>query len=149
MFYGLFYVGTVGINIFKKTYYQTIAIIVSSALNLILNYFLTSRYGILGASLSQLISFLLLGFLAVYFSQKIYHIPFEAKRIIQLCLISLLFLTILAFGVKGISIFSVMLKIAILFILFPLSLYYIRFFSKDENAFFKEIIFKLKNVSTK
>lgn len=149
MFYGLFYVGTVGINIFKKTYYQTIAIIVSSAFNLILNYFLTSRYGIIGASLSQLISFLILGLLAVYFSQKIYHIPFDTKRIIQLGLISLIFSNIVAFGVQGVSIFGVISKIAILFILFPLSLYYIRFFTKDENAFFKEIILKLKNVSTK
>jgi O-antigen/teichoic acid export membrane protein len=57
VFYGLFYVGTVGIHIYKKTYYQTIAMIIGTFVNLLLNFILIPLFGIMGASMALCLSF--------------------------------------------------------------------------------------------
>lgn len=144
LFYGLFYVGTVGINIFKKTYYQTIAMIVGAAANLVLNYILTNAYGIRGTACALCISFALVGLLSFYFSQKVYYIPIEWKRIGKFLLLLSIALAIYQLGLQSNSLIIIVIKVLILVILFPVSLYLFGIFTPDEKKYFWENLLILR-----
>lgn len=121
-FYGFFYVGTVGINIFKKTYYQTIATVVGAVVNLGLNYWLTPIYGIMGTCVVLCISYGLVGLLAMYFSQRIYFVPVEWKRIAKYLLGFTVILLACTVRPAEISLLYFLGKLALIFLLFPLVL---------------------------
>ncbi len=76
------YIFAPGLSLVKKTKILTVINVSSGVLNLILNYFLIPIWGILGASLSTLISGIFMFSVNMIFSQKYYNIPFNWKRIV-------------------------------------------------------------------
>lgn len=144
LLYGLFYVGTVGINIFKKTYYLAIAMIFGAGINILANIILTPRYGSWGAALSLLLSFGCVGFSALYFSQKVYYIKIEMTRIIKyFVIIGLSFLFINITAVDTI-LFSLILKCSVIFIIVPIFVYYGGILNMEEKFNIKNSFVKLK-----
>lgn len=80
-FNAVFRVFSLYITYSKKTYYLTYAIIISSLVNLVLNYFLIKRNGAIGAAQSTLISYLVNLLFAWYFAFKAYPMPwFKLSR---------------------------------------------------------------------
>ncbi len=88
--------------------------------NMILNYFLILQFGMIGASLSTLITYFLMMILLYYRAQKIYRIEYEIKKIISIFLFATI-LFISSESLKGkfsettfifISIFLVILFLA-------------------------------------
>lgn len=144
LFYGLFYVGTVGINIFKKTYYQTIAMIIGAAANLVLNYFLTDAYGIGGAACALCLSFALVGLLSFHFSQNVYYIPVEWKRIGKFLLLLLIALAVYQLGLQSNSSFIIVIKVLILGLFFPGSLYLFGIVTPDEKKYLRDNLLILR-----
>jgi len=144
LFYGLFYVGTVGINIFKKTYYQTIAMIIGAAANFVLNYILTNAYGIGGTACALCISFAVVGLLSFYFSQKVYYIPIEWRRIGKFILLLLITVAIYHVGLQSNSLSIIIIKVLVLVILFPVSLYLSGIITPDEKKYLWENLLVLK-----
>jgi len=144
-FYGIFYAGSVGINIFKKTYFQTIATIIAAAINLILNFILTPTYGIWGTSMAHLFSFAILGILAMYFSQRIYFIKIEWDRIIKILFVIALIILVNFILVINLHLWGILFKIILLFS-YPILLYYFNFFKTEEKKFFKEQFIAIKQI---
>lgn len=149
IFYGLFYSGTVGINIYKKTYYQTIAMGVGAIFNLILNLILTPAYGIVGTSVAIFISFAIVGILAFKFSQRIYYIPIEWKRILLFSANSIVALMLYFIGLLSMNPLNFITKTVLLLILFPASLYITGVFTREEKIYLLHRLLNYKQGSAK
>ncbi len=121
---------SLGIVIAFKTKFQAIVKSTAAILNLVLNYFLITRYGILGAAFSTVLTFIFLFILTFRISQRLYPIRPEYQRILKLagvaaalyaCTTFVHFSLWTAIGVK-----------AAIAALFPILLWAIRFFEHSE-----------------
>ncbi len=81
-------VATTGLSISKKTKVIAFTVIVTAALNLILNNVLIRLMGNQGAALSKMLSMLVFFALTLYYAQKVYPIPYEMKRILIMLLVA-------------------------------------------------------------
>ena len=79
--FGLYQNFGTGVSVVKKTYLSTFATLIAGGSNLLLNYTLISRLGMIGAAVSTLLSFLILALTELYFSQRVYPIRFEFRRL--------------------------------------------------------------------
>lgn len=68
---------SVGIGVEKKTYHQAWSGILTAIINFILNFLLIPAYGMIGAAVATVISFLVLGWILMRISQKYYYIPYR------------------------------------------------------------------------
>ncbi len=127
---GLYYNFATGVFVVGKTFYTTIAVLLAGGLNLILNYLLISRFGMMGAAVSTLLSFISLAFLELYFSQRVYPIKIEFKRLFTIAAVGG-GLTYLSSLVSGGLLVSLAIKILI-FAAFPFLLYILGFFEERE-----------------
>jgi O-antigen/teichoic acid export membrane protein len=119
-----------GIYIAKRTIYLGGIGGTTAALNLILNYFLIGRFGMIGAAWATAFSFFAMAALAYLAAQKVHPIPYSFSRLLMpLALATLLYLASTA--VFASLVLSVALKLVIL-LLFPVGLYLIGFFDKRE-----------------
>jgi len=132
-----------GVSVTKKTYFSTAATLIAGGLNLLLNYVLISRFGIMGAAVSTLVSFILLALTELYFSQRVYPIPFEFKRLLLVALIGGL-LAWLSSLINLEFIYAFIIK-SILFLVFPVTLYLLGFFEKRELNNLARIWFVIKS----
>ena len=73
---------TVGVTLTKKTKYITLANAVAALLNIVLNIILIPNYGMMGAAVASLISFIVRTVILYYYAQKNYYIPFEITKIV-------------------------------------------------------------------
>lgn len=85
-----YFIVAIGINITKKLQH-TIWITISAALiNILLNYFLTPVYGVLGASFSIMFSNFIIFLLTLIISTKNYPIHYDYKKIVYIFIPSML-----------------------------------------------------------
>lgn len=142
VFFGLYRIGSVGINITKKTYYFPICTGISAAFNIVLNIFLIPHFGMIGTATAAIISYFLLFILSFIISQKIYYIEYQYRR---LAIIVLITIGITALGMR-IEFDSVLLNIALksglLIATIPM-LHFLRFFQKSELASLQSMFNKL------
>ncbi len=75
--YGFYNILNVGINIKKNTKTTPVIVGISAFINLLLNYLLIPQYGMIGAAVSTLLSFVMMVALAYYFNNKIYPVPYQ------------------------------------------------------------------------
>ncbi|WP_432412263.1 oligosaccharide flippase family protein [Rasiella sp. SM2506] len=66
----------------EKTKYLSFLTISGAVVNIVLNYFLIHAYGFLGAAIASLLTKIFFTALTYYFSQRIYHIPYNLKAIL-------------------------------------------------------------------
>jgi len=132
----------VGILIKKKTQYFSYIDITNAAINLVLNYFLISRFGVLGAALATLISYSLRVILVYIVTMPLYRIHFESVRVMKLFISAGLIYSISTFIETSKLWLNIGMKTMLLLFLFPLFLTFLRFFSKVEFIAFKNLILK-------
>jgi O-antigen/teichoic acid export membrane protein len=77
LFYGFYLIGAVGIWKSEKTYITSITIILAGVLNILLNYVLVPKYGILGAAIANSISYLVWIIASILISEKLWYIGFN------------------------------------------------------------------------
>ena len=110
VFYGLFYFNQMGMLFEKKTRIIMRIIIAAGVMNLILNYLLIPAYGMLGASVATICSYLLMFIAGGCFSQRYYtierNLSFETFQII-LFLIYVFVLTWLYYQNRSIIVMAV------------------------------------------
>jgi O-antigen/teichoic acid export membrane protein len=92
---GIITVISVGVIITRKAKYVAITNFIAAVINILLNFILIPKYNILGAAIASFIAFLVNLTILYYFAQKIYHIPYEMKKI-SLFFGFLILITILA-----------------------------------------------------
>jgi O-antigen/teichoic acid export membrane protein len=95
--YGAYMVFSVGTTLTKKTYYVSITNIVAALLNVLLNYYLISKIGMMGAVISSLASFLVMTILLFMFSQKVYHIPYKIFSVVIFISLTAIFVFLVVF----------------------------------------------------
>jgi O-antigen/teichoic acid export membrane protein len=121
-----------GLFINSKTHWIG-SITFSSAIgNLIANYLLISRLGIMGAAISTFGSFLFMTGLTFYFSYKVYPINIEYVRIAKLACVALLVLVLSKYLEIGSILYSLCLK-TLLILAFFFVLFLINFLDSAEK----------------
>ncbi len=146
IFKGIQYVYSLGLHFVKKTKYNAYIVLCAAIINFILNMLLIPRFGIYGAAVATIISWILMSTAFYKFSFKFYKVKYEIQKIILLVSIG-----------AGLYIFSLLfinfnfyLKIilkVILIGLFPLILWAFNFYEKIEIERVKGFINKWKNPS--
>lgn len=120
-----------GILYRKKTSYLAISNLVVAIINILANMLLIPHYKIWGAAYATLLSFFLLFVISYILSQKLYYINFEKYRLAKLLLAASLCFTASIY----IDTQSIMLSIflnSIILLLFPIVLFFIRFYTLEE-----------------
>lgn len=125
-------VGIIGIHISKKMWYLTVLTGLILTINIALNLVLIPKLGTMGAAVSTLISQLLYFWAGYFISQKLYHIPFEWRKIIVMPILAsiLIYLGILF---NPITLFvRIPIKLFVI-ALFPILLYFGGFYEEIEK----------------
>jgi len=89
--YGVYIFLTVGISIRRKTWLASLLTTIAALTNFILNLFLIPRYGAMGAAASTLIAYAGLAVMAFVVNQRIYPVPFEVGRLLNVLFAGLAF----------------------------------------------------------
>jgi len=120
-----------GAYIAKKTRNLGPVGLVSAAANIGLNLLLIPRYGMLGAAWATAFSFFFMSALSLIVSQRAYPIPYVFTRVVTL----IGFATLIYFVSSLVTLPSIALRLSLklaLFVIFPIVLYLVGFFSKGE-----------------
>ena len=139
LLYGLYAQVNVGISLRKKTQYIPFIVIGAAALNLLLNFLLIPRWGMMGAAVATVLSYFALLILTYMVSQRLYPVVYEWRRIIILLII---FSIISGMGYL-VTIESLALRLGmkgLLLLLFPTALLLLRFFTPEEITRFRELL---------
>lgn len=129
---------TLGIMLTNNTKYIAYTQISAAIINILLNFILISRYGIIGAAISTLSSFLFLAVFNFIISQRLYHITCEYRRVLILFVIAGL-----TFGLSQLIKAPLMISFgikSILLVCFPLILVLGKFFYEEEIIKSKELL---------
>jgi O-antigen/teichoic acid export membrane protein len=124
----------IGILIRRKTHYLPIISGIVALVNIALNLTLTPKYGMVGAGLSNLISFSLFPLISYWISDKLYSIEFEFMRLFKIIAIALCIFFI-SMSINVYSIWqSILLKVVLLTLL-PITLLLSGFFDQTEKKY--------------
>lgn len=140
--FGMINVTEYGFHIVKKTYITSFIYIVGAALNLLFNYLLIPKYGMIGASVATSLSFLCILISYFIFIKRVYHMPFKYLKFIFVFIISGIVYYISTFIQFGV-IKSISLKLLVV-LLFPTILIISGYFDKRELQKSRRVIFKVK-----
>jgi O-antigen/teichoic acid export membrane protein len=139
LFFGIYFMINIGISIKKKTEYSALILGFSAVVNIILNYILIPKYGINGAAISTLISYLILLISAYFINNKLYDIKYQWSRIFKIAVASAIIIIINLFIPDTNIIVSICLR-SILAFTFLGILYLFKFFEETEIRKVKEYI---------
>jgi O-antigen/teichoic acid export membrane protein len=113
------YIFAPGIIIAKKTHLQLWIMLFYAFVSIVGNYFLVQRWGILGAATATLLASSLFFSCWVFFSQMLYRIPYEWRKL-KLFLLTFSICMLLGFGFDYLAVsfpINFILKICLLLIL--------------------------------
>jgi len=135
-----------GIIMAKKSIYKSIFNLIAAITNVLFNILLIPLWGIVGAALATLISYIVWNILKIIYSFKLYDMKFDLKRLGIITLVGTLFCVAgLVSNLLNEVLFIVLIKILLL-IMFPILMYNI--LTKNEKQFFKDMLYKLKKKKT-
>ncbi len=128
----------IGILLEKKTKYIPLIVTISAISNILLCRILVPKYHGMGAAAATLTSFLVMFSLNYFISKKFYSIPFEYSRIVKMVALSCgIFIVGKLFRIDPVF-HSIGVNFA-LSLSFPIFLYFLNFYSKDEIETFKHL----------
>jgi O-antigen/teichoic acid export membrane protein len=135
-----------GMGLMKKSFHISGIVLVAALVNIGLNFLFVPRWGMLGAAVATMLSYIVWNFLKAYYSAKFYDLHFEVGR--------LLHITVIGFGLYGLSLLvdnngAIGTKVALklLFILgYPLILWSTGFFSENEKEYLLKPVKGFKKV---
>jgi len=133
---GIHYVFQSGILIAKQTKVIPPITAASAVLNIAALYFLTPRFGAIGAALALVLASLLDTALTYHFSQRVYPVPFELGRIGKILAAAVLVFaaaSLIESLIGPLALWSgVVIKLALGIFVFPLLLFLFRFPTQQE-----------------
>jgi O-antigen/teichoic acid export membrane protein len=83
---GFYLLTSIGLNITKRTQYYPVATITAAATNVVLNFALIPRYGIVGAAWANGAAYAVQAGLGFMFSQRFYPVAYEWGRLTRVCI---------------------------------------------------------------
>jgi len=122
VFYAVYYFNTMGLLFADRTKSITYIMMLSAGLNLILNYLFIPTYGMYGASVATLVSYICMAIISIVVSQKIYQIPknrlLEIGQLILFSIIASSFLLLPDdLAVHSLSMFSLLVFLALVLLI--------------------------------
>ncbi len=81
LFHGAFLLTSIGIGVRKQARYYPIITSITASANIAANFLLIPNFGTLGAAWATVLSYALMAGLGLYFSQRLFPIPFEWQRL--------------------------------------------------------------------
>jgi O-antigen/teichoic acid export membrane protein len=136
--FGCFSILAVGILLQKKTKHVPLITGAGAVMNLGLNYLLIPRYGMMGAAVATVISYLLLPIGSYFVSRRYYPIKYEWGRVAKIFIAAALVFVGSLFIKNDSTIIAGLFKLLSL-LGFPLLLFAFRFFKPEEIQKTKEI----------
>ena len=141
---GLQYNFSLSFHFEKKTGYVTTIIVITSIINILLNFILIKEIGFLGAAYSLLISSIIMMFLSYHYGQKVYRIPYELMKISKIVAISLL-LYLLSFLLSDKGLLVNFIFKTLLIFSFPIIVYKASIFEEIEISSLKRGFYDFTN----
>jgi O-antigen/teichoic acid export membrane protein len=139
VFKGIQYVVSLGFHYTKKTSYNAYIVMVTSIVNVSLNFLLIPVLGYFGAGLSMLGSLILMVVLTYIYSQRLYKINYEIYKIAILIIVGLA-LYIVSLILPDINtVVNIIIK-TVLIIIFPVILYVAKFYEPAELEKIKNML---------
>ena len=129
-------VTVLGTSLARKTKYIALFSWVAAMVNLGLNALLVPRLGILGASMANAVSYVVLTLCYYGISQKLYPISLDKVAILKICLICLIFVVIGSFMGFDNLVLGIFIKLAFI-LLFVAVLFLFRTFDTQETAYIR------------
>lgn len=90
LLYGQVEFYTLGIYLKNKTYIDSFIIMIGGIANIILNIVWIRKYGIYGAAISTIVSYIVMSILYICISQKLYYIKFNFNKMIRIILLGII-----------------------------------------------------------
>ncbi len=146
-FYGIHFIGVFSFYVTKKTKYVFYSYTIALIVNVALNFLLIPAFGIYGASIANVISFVVLVVIIYIYSKQNYFFEYEWSKIFTMlvCYLVLVF-PFFYFEISNLVLQLIMKFTAVL--LFPLLLYVFKFFEEVEvkniKGFVNKYLIKLK-----
>jgi len=137
--YGIYQIAVCIICLAEQTKWLPLAISLSAAINICINLALIPALGIIGAACSMAIAYLLLAIIVAVWAGKIFNYSFDLKFIAKIVLATILMAFCISFikigGALGIALTTITGLI-----IFGAGLFFLRAFSRDDQALIKEIL---------
>jgi O-antigen/teichoic acid export membrane protein len=138
VFQGMFLLTSIGIGISKNTYPFPVMTLAAAVLNVSMNLVLIPRLGMMGAAWATIAGYALMLIMGVYYSHRLYPLPFEWGRIARIALAALF-----CYGLSLLAPAEILpaltVKVFVL-ALFPATLYLLGFFRDDEIRQLKRVL---------
>ena len=138
--FGVLFVTAVGVNLKRKPEYIMYAWLIGVIVHLFLNIVLISRFGIYGAAVSTLVSYIIVAGSSTFASLKLYFVPYQISRIGKLGLVfGIAYLVSISVSTQAALYFqSVLLKV-IITLTIPILLWVIGFFTSEEITIIRSL----------
>ncbi len=138
VFFMAYWYTQVGLLLEKKTKYLGIAAVLGAIINVGCNYFLIPLYGVWGATITTLISFLFFFVFTTYYSQKYYPIKYQAGRLLKIAVTAGSIYYVATFIHIDSTIISLVVKF-IVALFFPVVLILLKFYTTEEKNKIRDI----------
>jgi O-antigen/teichoic acid export membrane protein len=143
VFTGAYTVFVVGVYLEKKTKYLPLVTGAGALLNVIANFILIPKIGILGAALATLLSYIVMASGMYIASQKFYYVTYEWKRIVRLVSVSaVIFICWLLLGLQPLTAMGTGIKLLLL-LGFALAVAKLDIIDKEDITSAKALVKKL------
>jgi O-antigen/teichoic acid export membrane protein len=134
-----------GLHIAKKTRIIGIIVVFATVLSLVLNFLLIPVWDITGAAVATLISQFLYWYACYYYSQKVFYVPYEIRKITVLLVVGAV-LSFPGLVLNGLDLLPRMIIKTICLISFPFILYLFNFYEPIELQSIKGFINKWSKI---
>lgn len=131
IFFGMRFMSSLGMFLTRNTKYVAYSTSIASVLNIVLNFIFIPEFGMIAAAYTTLISFILLYFVTLYYSNRFYPIQFEHSKLFKVIALGVLFYLAASLTFDMNIYFRFPIKL-FLVILFPYILYLIKFYDPVE-----------------
>lgn len=137
LFYGMYNTVDVGVLVTSRTKIYALVTICAAILQIGLNLILVPRFGISGAAVGMMLSYMAL-FIAMYFTSRHYYtIRYEWNRLLKIAIVTFLIYRVGLLLERDAVLVSIGLKICVI-LAYPFLLWAIRFFHPQEMATLKK-----------
>ena len=135
-----------GINISKKTHLTARIIIVSMIFNIFLSLLLVKQFGYIGAAVSVTVSQFIFFVLVYYYSQKVFYIPYELKKIVLIIIVGFFLYGVTLFIPEVEITLRIIIKVIVI-LFFPFLLLLLGFYDPIEKKRIIGFWNKWKNIN--
>ena len=142
IFKGVQYVYSLGLHFAKKTKYNAYIVLCAAIINFIINILLIPRYGIYGAAVATIISWIIMSTAFYKFSFKYYKVKYEFKKVV-LSIVTGIALYSISLFFNDFVFYTKIITKSILIISFPFLLWIFNFYEKSEIEIIKGFLKKI------